>query len=255
MTIFFISLFSIIIASFISCLSYRLANSERFAFTRSKCVKCNHELRILNLIPIFSYIFQKGRCVFCHQKISARYIIIELFFLISFLAIYKINNSQIDKTLILYLILFSILATMSIIDIEYYFIPNSLQIFLMIFAVIFVINQYGFDSLQISFISALIFCSFAIFLYLLFYFSANISAIGVDDIKLLFIIGFIIHTKNFLFFIFLTGIFGIIFGSIWIFLKKDDTFPFAPTLCFSAMIALIFGHEIIIEKILTKLFF
>jgi prepilin signal peptidase PulO-like enzyme (type II secretory pathway) len=45
---------------------------------RSYCPSCKHQLSWYDLFPIFSYIFQKGRCRYCHKKIGLEYPVVEL---------------------------------------------------------------------------------------------------------------------------------------------------------------------------------
>lgn len=255
MILFFLALISLVVGSFASCISYRIANSQQFIFVRSKCINCEKPLSFFNLIPVFSYIFQRGKCQNCQQKISARYIIIEILFLLGFVSIFFVNGAKIDSNFIFFCCFFLILSLMSIIDFEHYFIPNSLQILLFLLSLFFIIFNFGYKDILDNFFAAFLYLSFGLSLFLLFYFSANVSAIGVDDIKLLFITGFLIGTENFLLFIFLTGILGILFGLIWTKIKKDETFPFAPALCFSMMICLIYGDKIDLIKTISKFIF
>lgn len=46
---------------------------------RSVCPQCEHQLSLLDLIPIFSYLFLRGRCRYCHSPIPIRYLLVELF--------------------------------------------------------------------------------------------------------------------------------------------------------------------------------
>ena len=75
--------------SFVTMASYRFALEEEkikdLLFKRSHCVKCKNELGVKNLIPVFSWMFQKGKGSFCQNKISIRYPLIEIFSAISFL--------------------------------------------------------------------------------------------------------------------------------------------------------------------------
>ncbi len=56
-------------ASFICCASNRYKNHEDFLKSRSHCDTCNHALTPLDLIPVFSWIFLKGKCRYCKSKI------------------------------------------------------------------------------------------------------------------------------------------------------------------------------------------
>ena len=67
----------ITLGSFYTLAIYRIPLKQDIVYTRSYCPKCNHRLEFLDLIPILSYIFLKGQCRYCQNKISKRYIIIE----------------------------------------------------------------------------------------------------------------------------------------------------------------------------------
>ena len=57
---------------------------------RSFCPKCNHKLGCFDLIPVFSYIFLGGKCRYCGDRISPRYLFIELFFGLVSLIIFRL---------------------------------------------------------------------------------------------------------------------------------------------------------------------
>ena len=69
------------LGSFTTMLIYRLHHDEPGIIKgRSKCPKCNHQLTPRELVPIFSWLFQRGKCAACHEKIPARYPMIEILF-------------------------------------------------------------------------------------------------------------------------------------------------------------------------------
>ena len=61
------------IGSFINVIIYRLPIGESIVFPGSHCVKCNYNIRWYENIPIISWIFLRGRCVKCKEKISLIY--------------------------------------------------------------------------------------------------------------------------------------------------------------------------------------
>ena len=67
-----------ILGSFYLVVGTRLPKDEDVIKSRSKCDSCQKTLKWYNLIPIFSYIFQKGRCSSCGQKISIDHFLVEL---------------------------------------------------------------------------------------------------------------------------------------------------------------------------------
>ncbi len=64
--------------SFFSLANYRIPRKKDIVFTRSFCPKCNHNLGFFDLIPVLSYIFHLGKCRYCKEKISPRYIFLEI---------------------------------------------------------------------------------------------------------------------------------------------------------------------------------
>lgn len=89
-----IFLIGMMFGSFFTLATYRIPLKQDILYTRSYCPKCNNKLKCLDLIPILSYIFLGGKCRYCKEKISPRYIIIEFFsglFYLLFVMSLKIN--------------------------------------------------------------------------------------------------------------------------------------------------------------------
>ena len=79
-TIFYITIFiiGIVFGSFYTLAVYRIPKKQDITHTRSYCPNCNHRLEFLDLIPILSYVFLRGKCRYCDQKIRPRYMILEV---------------------------------------------------------------------------------------------------------------------------------------------------------------------------------
>jgi len=67
-----------LIGSFLNVCIYRIPKEQSIAFPPSHCMSCDNKIKWYDLIPILSYIFLKGKCRHCKEKISIRYPIIEL---------------------------------------------------------------------------------------------------------------------------------------------------------------------------------
>jgi prepilin signal peptidase PulO-like enzyme (type II secretory pathway) len=157
------------------------------------------------------------------------------------------------------IILFLIAGTMlvmCIVDLEEYFIPNSTQYFLAILATALVLVDGGIPLVLINLKEAFLYVIFGVALYAFFYYAANIEALGIDDIKFFFIAGFMLGSKGFVGFMLLSGIFGLLFGSIWKKVKKEETFPFAPAICLATFLCLLFNkHFNPVDLLGSMLFF
>ncbi len=69
-----------VFGSFLNCAAWRIAHGESFLRGHSRCPACGHALGLPDLVPIFSWLFQRGRCRYCGVKISVRYPLTELAF-------------------------------------------------------------------------------------------------------------------------------------------------------------------------------
>lgn len=74
----FIFIVGLVIGSFLNVVILRTISEESIVFPHSKCPKCQTPLKWYHNIPILSYLFLKGKCAFCNEKISIQYPIIEL---------------------------------------------------------------------------------------------------------------------------------------------------------------------------------
>lgn len=72
--------------SFYNVVILRSLSGESIVFPASKCPKCSHKLKPWHNIPILSYLFLRGKCAFCGEKISIQYPIIELVTMLLFVA-------------------------------------------------------------------------------------------------------------------------------------------------------------------------
>ncbi len=73
----FIFIIGIVFGSFYTLAVYRIPKKEDILHTHSYCPECQHKLGFLDLIPLFSYAFLRGKCRYCGKKIRPRYFIIE----------------------------------------------------------------------------------------------------------------------------------------------------------------------------------
>lgn len=103
-TFFYLLLFVIgtLFGSFYTLAVYRIPKRQDIVHTHSYCPNCEHKLGFLDLIPIFSYMFLKGQCRYCKQKIRPRYLILEvlsgiLFVLTGFLIEFNVGTLSITK--------------------------------------------------------------------------------------------------------------------------------------------------------------
>lgn len=74
----FIFVIGLIVGSFLNVVILRTISNESIVFPGSKCPKCQTPLKWCHNIPVLSYIFLRGKCAFCKEKISIQYPLVEL---------------------------------------------------------------------------------------------------------------------------------------------------------------------------------
>ena len=179
----FLFIIGTIFGSFYNVVGYRLPKGESIIFPPSHCTNCNHRLTALELVPVLSYIFQKGKCKHCHQKISLFYPIFELLTGILFVLCYI--SFGLTPTLIIALTFVSMMIIIVVSDYHYLIISDEVLITfsLILFIEILIIN--GIEPALYSILNGLL--AFAT-MYLLKKFGDFLfkkESMGGGDIKLM----------------------------------------------------------------------
>ena len=115
-----------IIGSFLNVVILRAFSGESIVLPPSKCPKCGNRLKWWHNIPILSYIFLRGKCGFCHEKISIQYPIVEFVTGCLFVAVFFAFGLTIDTLFALAVV--SLLVVLSVTDIKerVVFVPHTL---------------------------------------------------------------------------------------------------------------------------------
>lgn len=98
--------------SFFSLSLYRIPRHEDIIIKNSYCPKCKHKLGFFDLIPIISFLSRGGKCKYCKEKISIRYLNFELLNGIVFTLLYFIlgYNLKLLMAIICYVTLFLVIG-------------------------------------------------------------------------------------------------------------------------------------------------
>ena len=238
--IFEIFLFFILgacVGSFLNCVIYRLETGESFLKGRSFCPKCKHSLSFWDLIPILSFIFLKGKCRYCKEKISIQYPLVEIFTAFSFVFGFFFFKGI---SLFCFLTFSSLLILAFVFDLKRYEIPESILYSLVFVSFLFLL--FNFFSKKISFFEILL-SLVPVFFFFLIIFLSKEKLMGWGDFYLLLSLALFLGWPNILSAIFFAVIFGAILGTILIFLSKKtlkSQIPFAPFLVLGFFASILF---------------
>jgi leader peptidase (prepilin peptidase)/N-methyltransferase len=232
-------IFGACMGSFLNCTAQRIVKGESFIHGRSHCPNCKHELKAIDLIPIVSWIIQKGKCRYCNAKISSRYPITEITFaILSVLCILKFDLSILGLR---NYILISILFIISLTDIDEMIIPDKcliLAILIWFITAPFIYNNW--TDIIPNLIAMILFGGGVLCCSLLMDKLLNKDTMGGGDIKLIATTSLYLGPIGSLLSLFISCILGILFN-----LKTKKEFPFGPWIAISCCIVLFFGDPLI----------
>ena len=128
-------LVGLVFGSFLNVLIYRLPlGISLLKPIGSACPHCNYKIKWYENIPVFSYLFLKGRCSSCSDSISKSYPIVELITAVVTLMLY--SNFWIGWDMIITISLFYVLIVLSFIDLKYRAVPDYLLIIVVVLAIL-----------------------------------------------------------------------------------------------------------------------
>lgn len=231
-------IYGVIIGSFLNVCIYRIPRKESIVVKRSHCMTCGNQLKWYDLIPLLSWLFLRGKCRVCKERISIQYPLVEFANGFGYAIIVIVNGVNI--TSILYCLCTSALLALSVIDWRTYEIPVAFNIFIGILGIIKLLTD-----LEHWYVYAIGFLSVSGFLYLLFLITKG-RGIGGGDIKLMAAAGLLIGWKN----IVLSLVLGSILGSIIHLTRmrlqnEENVLAFGPYLSLGIFISMVYGNQII----------
>ena len=225
---------------------------------RSACTSCDKTIKWYENIPVFSYIYLKGKCSNCHNKISFIYPLVEI--LTAFITVILYLKLGLTKELYFILLIFYVLILLSFIDFKYKAVPDYLLIILVVITLTYLF-LYKYENITTFFVFAG--GIFMIELFVTYYIQnvksyilkddslKNQKAMGEGDIPVIAIIGGLLGLKFGLIAIFLSAIFAIIPSIVNIVFKKEIETAFIPYLSLGFFITYTFEQNL--QKILEGL--
>ena len=244
--LFIIGLF---FGSFYNVVALRRVKNESIVFPASHCVNCNHKLAFYELIPVFSYLFLKGKCKKCKKKISFQYPLIELLTGILFAFSYYIFGF--DYYTLISIVVVSIAIITYITDIKEMIILDEVllvgEILIIIIFLIFEGFQKSLLHLGYGFLLFIIMLSIKLLGDRIF----KVESLGWGDIKLSIIAGTILGPLLGVVYIFFGSFLALPYALVSTFKNKEHIIPFGPFLVSSML--LIFWNMDFVLNILSIL--
>ena len=271
MIILVLAVFGLVMGSFVNALVWRVYMQEKretkkakssdpsrneISITkgRSMCPHCHHTLAAGDLVPVFSWLFLRGKCRYCHKSIGWQYPLVELatslLFVLSYLFWPLDWNSVGIVNFIAWLVLITGFMALLVYDIRWMLLPNRIIYPLLIFALIIALYNIAIADDPVNLLTNIalsVAISGGIF-YLIFQFS-NGRWIGGGDVKLGALIGLVLMSPTQAFLVLLLaslrGTMVILPGLLLKKVTPSSRIPFGPFLIVAAILLKLFGESLI----------
>ena len=241
--VLFAFLFGLFWGSFLNVLANRLPKGENVLWGRSHCDYCKRELRWYELIPLLSYLLQRGHCLRCKRQLSMQYPLIEFTTGLGFGILYSVLSIS-PVHLVAGIILFSAFLVIFTADVKYQIIPDSMIIVGCLGTLLW-LWQTGLPTLMIHTISGIA----AFFFFLSLWFITKKKGIGLGDVKLSPLLGFLLGYPETILALYVAFLTGAAVGVILILLGNKtmkSKIAFGPFLVLGTAIVIIF-HAVSIQ--------
>ena len=240
-----------VIGSFLNVVILRTYRKESFVSGRSYCPKCFHQINWYDNIPLLSFLILKGRCRYCHKKISWQYFLIEfltglLFLLIAYDLFH--NSMVFSLNLKTYLLLLRNIFVVSVLIIVFFFFLYWYvildRIILPASIIVLVLNLF----LDIDFLNLLLGAFLGGGFFLAQFLISKGRWIGGGDIRLGFFMGLSLGFPLIFLALFFAYMSGSIISIFLILFKKrkiNSKIPFGVFLAPATFVTLVYGERIL----------
>ncbi len=240
MELAFAAPFGLIIGSFLNVVSYRVPRGESIVAPPSHCPGCDTPIKPWDNVPLLSWIFLRGRCRSCSERISPRYPLVELLTAVLFVAVALVNGF--DAELAVLLPFAAMLITVADIDLEHRIVPNRILLPMAVWGVA------ASAVVRTDDLPVLLAAGAAAFTFLLVAALVHPAGMGMGDVKLAGVMGLYLGASiaPALLVAFLTGsVVGVALMLRHGAGGRKRGIPFAPFLAIGGIVGLLAGPELV----------
>lgn len=239
----YIFIIGAVMGSFFNVVAHRLSNNESIIKPGSHCESCGHLLKWYELIPIFSFLFQGGKCRKCGAKLSLWYPLIEI--ITGLLYLFSYLYFGLSPDFFISLVISSVLVITCITDFNYLIILDEPLVVGSILIIIITLITSGLVATLIAILSGLLLFFFMLLVKILGDKAFKRESLGGGDIKLSFFIGLSLGYKLAFVNLVLASFLTLPIAFYYLVKYKDREVPFGPFLIISNFIIFFFASPIL----------
>jgi leader peptidase (prepilin peptidase)/N-methyltransferase len=117
-----------IVGSFLNVCIHRMPLGESVVRPPSRCPRCKYSIPWFLNVPLFTWLYLRGKCRNCGATISVRYFLVELLTAVTFLGCWLAFGRESALLAVVYAIFLSGLIVATFIDFEHFIIPDEITI-------------------------------------------------------------------------------------------------------------------------------
>lgn len=238
---FWLAVLGAVLGSFLCC----AADRGGLPTGRSRCDGCGHVLGVGELIPIFSYLFSRGRCRHCGGAIPVRCLVAELVGAAGFAALGLKFGPSLE--LVMQLILAGLLLLLSLVDWTTHILPDKLLLVAIVNRVAFLVllqEPLG-ETLPQMALGAFSVSLPLLLLSLVMDALLKKDTLGGGDIKLLFVLGLYLGWLEMLLLLVLACVLALVWAAGPGRRQAGGEIPLGPFLTVSWLAVTLFGAPLI----------
>jgi len=243
--IIYIILFGLAWGSFLNVLIYRIPRKMSLLTPPSSCPECHKKIKFYHNIPVFSYIWLKGKCRYCGAKIPLSYPLVEMMTPLTFILLY--DKFSLSPHFFISCLFTSALIVLCVIDYNHQILPDIITLPGLVLAVVYSLFRTDLNLLD-SLLGAVSGAGFLLAVYALYYFIRKKEGLGMGDVTMMLFIGSYLGWKMSFFTLLLASFAGAFVGIFFVFFKKKSfqySLPFGTFLAPAALFSLFWGNQIL----------
>lgn len=246
-------IFGCIVGSFLNVVIFRLHSGRSFVKGRSECLACKHELSALDLVPLLSFAFLRGKCRYCGTRLSLQYPVVEFATGIVFVLVAAAAGGQFNLPAVLTAVLACFFVVVAVYDFKHLLILDKV---ILPGAIIALLGNIALDIsrgcggslLNCQTVSGIAGAVLTGGFFLLQYAVSKGRWIGFGDVKFGVLLGISAGFSGSIVLLFLAYLCGAAVGIALIAAGRkrlSSRLPFGTFLSFSAIITLLYGRAIV----------
>lgn len=233
-------IFGSVIGSFLGCMGYRIPNKIKTTYPPSFCSECHKKLKWYMNIPIFSYVFLKGKCHYCKKPIGFIYFFTELLCAILFVLNYYLYGFTVN--FFISTIISCVLVVTIVSDFLYYYISDRVLVISTILLIVVLYIFTGSNNVLKSILNGALIFGIMYAIKMLGNYIFKRESLGDGDIKLMGVVALAIGILPSFIALFLASVIGLLYSLLIRNINKEGIIPFGPFLIIGALLSIYFSE-------------